>query len=76
MSTENLIKSTNSLLRVMIALLVRKGEQGTIISLREQITLLNDLGLKPKEIAEILGRTGLYVNKELFQLRKTKRKKT
>ena len=76
MGTKSLIKSTNRLLRVMIALLVRRGERGVTINLREQISVLSNLGLKPKEIAEILGRKGLYVNKELSQLRRTKRKKT
>ncbi len=74
MKQNDTIESTNKLLRVMIALLVRKGEQG-ILNLREQISILYNLSLEPKEIAGILGRTNLYVNKELSELRKLKRKK-
>jgi hypothetical protein len=65
-------KSTNRLLRVIIALLLRgKGED--TLTLRQQIEILNDLGLKPLEIAEILGRNNTYVNKELSKLRKSRR---
>lgn len=65
-------KSTNRLLRVIVALLLRgKGED--TLTLRQQIEILNDLGLKPLEIAEILGRSNIYINKELFELRKSRR---
>lgn len=63
------LESTNKLLKVIIALLLKRRGQD-IPSLREQIGVLNGLGLKPIEIAEILGRSNLYVNKELFELRK------
>lgn len=67
-------KSTNRLLRVIIALLLRgKGEE--TLTLRQQIEILNDLGLKPLEIAEILGRSNTYINKELFELRKSRKQR-
>ena len=65
-------KSTNRLLRVIIALLLRRKDEDTL-TLRQQIEILNDLGLKPLEIAEILGRSNIYVNKELSELRKSRR---
>lgn len=63
------IESTNTLLKVIIALLVRV-DSDTPRSMRDQISTLSGLGLKPSEIAGILGRTGTYVNKELSALRK------
>jgi hypothetical protein len=57
----------------MIALLVRRGEDAPA-SLKQQIEILHDLGLRPAEIAEILGRTNTYINKELSGLRKSRRR--
>ncbi len=65
--------STNKLLGVMIALLLRLGHDGPP-SLKQQIETLNDLGLRPSEIASILGRSSTHVNKELTGIRKSKRK--
>jgi len=43
------------------------------MSLRQQIETLSNLGLRPKEIAEILGKSGTHVSKELSGLRKQAR---
>ena len=69
---KNSTESTNKLLMVIIALLLRTGDKTP--KLREQIETLSDLGLKPVEIAEILGRTNTYINKELFGIRKSRKK--
>jgi hypothetical protein len=61
--------STNQLLRVMIALLLR-GQQENSLTGREQIGILNDLGLKPKEISDILGKSNTYVNKEISHMKR------
>jgi len=69
------LQELNKRLGVVIALLVRalpKGKDG--LSLREQVELLAELGVRPKDIAEILGRTQTYVGKELASLRKRKTK--
>jgi len=66
-------ESTNKLLQVIIALLLRKKE-ADILTLRQQIEILDDLGLKPAEICEILGRTNTYINKELSGIRKLRKK--
>jgi hypothetical protein len=65
--------STNKLLGVMIALLLRLGQDGPP-SLKQQIETLSDLGLRPSEIASILGRSSTHVNKELTGIRKGKKK--
>jgi hypothetical protein len=57
----------------MIALLLRQG-QGGPPSLKQQIETLSDLGLRPSEIALILGRSSTHVNKELTGIRKGKKK--
>ena len=71
---KNTLESTNKLLRVIVALLLRRKDE-QILTLRQQIEILNDLGIKPTEISEIIGRTNTYINKELFELRKSRKQK-
>ncbi len=78
---ENIEKSTllelNKRLGVVISLLLRmvqKDERS--ISLKEQVRILDDLGMRPRDIAEILGRSQPHINKELVGLRKEKNKKS
>jgi hypothetical protein len=68
------MESTNKLLKVIIALLLRKVEDDTL-KLRDQIKILYNLEMKPSEIAEILGRSNIYVSKELSLIRKLKKAK-
>jgi DNA-binding CsgD family transcriptional regulator len=61
----------NKRLGVVIALLLRNlpaEKEG--LSLRDQVELLAGLGMRPKDIADILGKTQGYVSKELVSLRK------
>ncbi|KKR53886.1 MAG: hypothetical protein UT90_C0004G0071 [Parcubacteria group bacterium GW2011_GWA1_40_21] len=69
---KNELQSTNKLLRVIVALLLRRRDEQTL-TLRQQIEILNDLGIKPVEIAEILGRNNTYINKELSGIRKSRK---
>lgn len=62
------MESTNRLLKVIIAVLIRGGESP--MPLKQQIETLSGLGLRPVEIAEILGKTSTHINKELSGLRK------
>lgn len=71
---KNQLESMNKLLRVIVALLLRQQIQDTL-SLKEQIRILDNLDIKPIEIAEILGRSNKYINKELSELRKLKKTK-
>ena len=64
----DMMESTNRLLKVIIAVLIRGGENP--MPLRQQIETLHGLGLRPIEIAEILGKTNTHINKELSGLRK------
>jgi hypothetical protein len=61
-------------LEVMINLLLQSRPRNSEeLSLREQIELLHNFGLKPKEISEVLQRSKVYINKEIFELRKSKK---
>jgi hypothetical protein len=73
---EETIAELNKRMGVVIALLLRTIPKagGDSLSLRDQIQLLSELGTRPKDIAEILGRTQSFVGKELTGLRKNKGK--
>jgi hypothetical protein len=68
---ENDRESTNRLLRVIIALMLR-GQEDT--PLKEHIRTLSELGMRPAEIAVILGRKGTFINKELSAMRRKGKK--
>ena len=78
MSTEeNITKEgfneLNKRLGVVISLILRLiPKDGGGISLKEQVRILDDLGMRPRDIAKILGRTQPHINKELAGLRKIK----
>jgi hypothetical protein len=62
-------------LGIVIALLLKSSPKGKEpMPLREQVQMLSELGVRPKDIADILGRTQTYVGKELASLRKKKSK--
>ncbi len=64
----------NRRLGVVIAPLLRSlPAGGDGLSLRDQIRLLSELGVRPKDIAEILGSSQTYVGKELAGIRKGKK---
>lgn len=62
-------------LDVLIGLLLQVVERGgRNLTAREQIDTLAHLGLRPIEIAAILGKKDSYVSKELAVLRRKSRK--
>ncbi len=71
--SEEALKSIDRTLKAMLGIVVSIRNDSPL-ALNERIGRLHDLGFKPKEISEILGRTGIYVNKELSRLRKSKSK--
>ena len=71
---KNTLESTNKLLKVIVYLLLRGKDEQTP-TLRQRIEILNELGLKPVEIAEILGRTNTHISKELTGIRKNRKQK-
>jgi hypothetical protein len=62
----------NKNLEVMIALLLRTISRDTRgLSLKEQIAVLDGLGVRPVSIARIVGRTQSHVSKELVSIRRS-----
>ena len=71
--TNELLSELNNRVGVMISLLLRMVQQDkSSISLKDQIQILNNLGLRPRDIAAILGKTPTHISKELVGIRKTK----
>jgi hypothetical protein len=64
----NNLDEVAKLLRVLVALQI-KGTSDSPRSLREQISLLSGIGLSPRDIATVIGRTRAYVSKELTLLK-------
>jgi len=66
-------ETINKNMRVMIAIQLKLlGKGGKELSLRNQIGLLSDLGVRPVDIAGILNRKPRFINKELNFIKKTK----
>jgi len=66
----------NKRLGVVISILLRMlPREGASMSLKEQVRILDNLGIRPRDIAQILGRTQTHITKELAGLRKEKHKK-
>jgi hypothetical protein len=63
--------STISLLRVIVSLLLRRKEEH-LLPLKQQIEILDEMGIRPAEIARIIGRTSTYVGKELVGIRRAR----
>jgi len=58
-------------LDVIISLLLQSVEvDGRKLSLRSQIKHLSEMGLRPIEIAGVLGKNPGYINKELVAIRR------
>lgn len=70
---KEILESVNKRLGVLINIFLRNTDRGTL-KVRDQVEILNDLGLKPKEIAEILGKSQSYVGKELVSIRRNKKR--
>lgn len=69
------LKELNKRLGVIISLLLRTiSENGPTLKIKEQVRILDDLGLRPRDISEILGRTPTHINKELTGIRKERTK--
>ncbi len=71
--TNELLNELNKRIGVMISLLLRIVQQEkSSISLKDQVRILDNLNLRPRDIAAILGRTSSHINKELAGIRKRK----
>jgi hypothetical protein len=65
----------NKKMGVVIALLLRSVSRDTaVLPLKEQIAILDGLGVRPVDIAAIVGKTPSHVNKELVAVRRSAKK--
>lgn len=65
----------NKKMGVVISLLLRSVSRDTaVLPLKEQIAILDGLGVRPVDIAVIVGRTPGHVNKELVTIRRAAKK--
>lgn len=74
---DNLIEliKLNKRVGVVISILLRMVPESSNVNLRNQVKILADLSIRPRDIAEILGRTQTHINKELAGIRKKGRTK-
>ena len=69
------LQSLNRNMEVVIALLLRLvSPDNRRLPLKEQIALLDGLGVRPISIASIVGKTTGHVNKELVAIRRAAKK--
>jgi len=65
----------NKKLEVIIALLLRSLSRDTVVlPLKEQIAILDGLGVRPAAIAQIVGRKPGHISKELVSIRRSAKK--
>ena len=60
-----LLENINRNLEVVIALLLRSLPGSDAASLRDQVLMLKGIGMRPKDMAKVLGKSANHINKEL-----------
>lgn len=69
-----LLESINRNLEVVIALLLRSLPGADAANLRDRVLMLEAIGMRPKDIAKVLGKSANQINKELSVGRSTTKK--
>jgi hypothetical protein len=59
------LENINRNLEVIIGLLLRSLPGSDTASLRDRVLTLEALGMRPKDIAKVLGKSANHINKEL-----------
>jgi hypothetical protein len=67
---EELLENINKSLEVIIGLLLRGLPDSDTAHVRGRILMLRDLGMRPREIARVLGKTENHINVVLSHSRK------
>ncbi len=70
-----LLETINRNLEVIISLLLRSLPDSDAAHLRGRILTLSDIGMRPKDIARVLGKSTHHINVELSMARNPKKKK-
>lgn len=71
-----LLENINRNLEVIIGLLLRSLPDSDAAHLRGRILMLNDMGMRPKDFARVLGKSTNHINVELSVARKPAKKRT
>lgn len=69
------LENINRNLEVIIGLLLRSLPDSETASLRDRILMLTAIGMRPNEIARVLGKSANHINKELSIGRNAKQKR-
>jgi hypothetical protein len=70
-----LLETINRNLEVIISLLLRSLPESDAAHLRGRILMLSDIGMRPKDIARVLGKSANHINVELSMARNPKNQK-
>lgn len=70
-----LLENVNRNLEVIIGLLLRNLPDADAANSRGRILMLSEMGVRPRDIARLLGKTENHVNVTLSQSRSAKKKK-
>lgn len=73
---DELLENINRNLEVIIGLLLRSMTDSDGTNLRGRILMLNNMGMRPKNIARVLGKSTNHINVELSVARNPKKKRT
>jgi hypothetical protein len=60
-----LLENINRNLEVVVGLLLRSLPGSEAASLRDRVLMLDGMGVRPKDIARVLGKSANHINKEL-----------
>jgi hypothetical protein len=69
-----LLENINRNLEVVIALLLRSLPGADAASLQDRVLMLEAIGMRPKDMAKVLGKSANHINKELSVARSTTKK--
>jgi transcriptional regulatory protein LevR len=70
-----LLETINRNLEVIISLMLRSLPDSDATHLRGRILMLSDMGMRPKDIARVLGKSTNHINVELSHARNPNKKK-
>lgn len=60
-----LLENINRNLEVVVGLLLRSLPGSEAASLRDRVRMLDGMGMRPKDIARVLGKSANHINEEL-----------
>lgn len=71
---KQLLENINKTLEVIVGLMLRSLPDSGAASLKDRVLMLESLGMRPKDMARVLGKSVTHINKELSIGRGTRKK--